>query len=220
MNTLTEQLLAGTWQTVYMTLMSTFFGYVLGLPLGILLTVTRKQGLKPHALTYRIVDLLTNIGRSLPFIILMVLVIPFTVFLVGKSYGSTAAIVPLVLSAAPFIARLVESSLNEVDRGVIEAASSMGASTWQIIYKVLLVEARTPLITGVTIALSTIIGYSAMAGAIGGGGLGAIAIQYGYQRYDALVMWLCVILLVALVQFFQIIGMYIARKIDHRVIQH
>ena len=193
-------------------------GCVLGMPLGFVLTMCHKKGLRPHPVIYRIVDIVTNIGRSLPFVILMVLVIPVTVFIMGKSYGSTAAIVPLVLSAAPFIARLVESSLNEVDRGVIEAAESMGASLWQIMYRVMLVESRTSLITGATIALSTILGYSAMAGAIGGGGLGAIAIQYGYQRYDVKIMWICVILLIVLVQIFQVVGMYIARKLDRRIV--
>ncbi len=218
MYTLTDQILQGIWETVYMTIVSTFFGYILGMPLGFMLTLCHKKGLRPHRIIYRIVDVITNIGRSLPFIILMILVIPVTVFIVGRSYGSTAAIVPLVLSAAPFIARLVESSLNEVDRGVIEAAESMGASLWQIMTKVMLVEARTSLITGATIALSTILGYSAMAGAIGGGGLGAIAIQYGYQRYDAGIMWICVILLIALVQIFQVLGMFIARKLDRRIV--
>ncbi len=218
MYTLTDQILRGIWETVYMTLGATFFGYVLGMPLGFVLTMCHKKGLRPHPVIYRIVDIVTNIGRSLPFVILMVLVIPVTVFIMGKSYGSTAAIVPLVLSAAPFIARLVESSLNEVDRGVIEAAESMGASLWQIMYRVMLVESRTSLITGATIALSTILGYSAMAGAIGGGGLGAIAIQYGYQRYDVKIMWICVILLIVLVQIFQVVGMYIARKLDRRIV--
>ena len=218
MYTLPDQILRGIWETVYMTLGATFFGYVLGMPLGFVLTMCHKKGLRPHPVIYRIVDIVTNIGRSLPFVILMVLVIPVTVFIMGKSYGSTAAIVPLVLSAAPFIARLVESSLNEVDRGVIEAAESMGASLWQIMYRVMLVESRTSLITGATIALSTILGYSAMAGAIGGGGLGAIAIQYGYQRYDVKIMWICVILLIVLVQIFQVVGMYIARKLDRRIV--
>lgn len=218
MYTLTDQILRGIWETVYMTLGATFFGYVLGMPLGFVLTMCHKKGLRPHPVIYRIVDIVTNIGRSLPFVILMVLVIPVTVFIMGKSYGSTAAIVPLVLSAAPFIARLVESSLNEVDRGVIEAAESMGASLWQIMYRVMLVESRTSLITGATIALSTILGYSAMAGAIGGGGLGAIAIQYGYHRYDVKIMWICVILLIVLVQIFQVVGMYIARKLDRRIV--
>ena len=218
MYTLTDQILRGIWETVYMTLGATFFGYVLGMPLGFVLTMCHKKGLRPHPVIYRIVDIVTNIGRSLPFVILMVLVIPVTVFIMGKSYGSTAAIVPLVLSAAPFIARLVESSLNEVDRGVIEAAESMGASLWQIMYRVMLVESRTSLITGATIALSTILGYSAMAGAIGGGGLGAMAIQYGYQRYDVKIMWICVILLIVLVQIFQVVGMYIARKLDRRIV--
>lgn len=219
MNSIFEQMLLGTWETIYMTVVATFLGYVLGLPLGLTLNICHRNGLHPQKTLYRVVDIVTNITRSIPFLILMVIVIPLSTFIIGKSYGSTATIVPLVLGAAPFIARLVESSLNEVDKGVIEASLSMGASTWQIITKVLLVEARTSLLIGVTISLCTILGYSAMAGAIGGGGLGAIAIQYGYYRYDSTIMWTAVILLILVVQLMQIAGMFLARKLDHRRIR-
>ena len=173
----------GTGATLYMTLMSTLFGYILGLPMGIILVVTAPKGLAPNQVVYRILDVIVNITRSIPFLILMILIMPFTRILVGKTYGTTATIVPLALAAAPFIARMVESSLLEVDHGVIEAAQSMGASLWTIIWKVLLAEARTSLIVGATIALGTILGYSAMAGTIGGGGLGDIAMRYGYYDY-------------------------------------
>lgn len=215
-NDITSLMLQGAWETTYMTLASTFLGYVLGLPLGICLNVCHRGGLRQNRPLYRTVDIITNVARSIPFLILMVIVIPISTFIVGKSYGSTATIVPLVLGAFPFIARLVESSLNEVDRGVVEAAQSMGASNLQIIFRVLIPEARTSLLMGAAISLCTILGYSAMAGAIGGGGLGAIAIQYGYYRYDSKMMWIAVILLILIVQVMQVAGMYLARKLDHR----
>ena len=171
---------------------------------------------QPNAGVYKVLDVIVNIGRSIPFLILLILLMPLTKAIVGKSYGSTATIVPLVISAAPFIARMVESSLNEVDSGVIEAAKSMGASTMQIITKVMLVEARTSLIVGVTITLGTVLGYSAMAGTIGGGGLGDIAIRYGYYRYQADIMIVTVVLLVVLVQLFQTIGMKLSVRLDKR----
>ena len=206
----------GTGATLYMTLMSTLFGYILGLPMGIILVVTAPKGLRPNQVVYRILDVIVNITRSIPFLILMILIMPFTRILVGKTYGTTATIVPLALAAAPFIARMVESSLLEVDHGVIEAAQSMGASLWTIIWKVLLAEARTSLIVGATIALGTILGYSAMAGCVGGGGLGDIAIRYGYYRYQTSIMIVTVVLLVILVQIFQSIGMFLAAKLDKR----
>ena len=213
----TIQLLAnGLLETVYMTLVSTALGYLIGLPVGILLTVTDKEGIKPNAFVYRILDVIINIMRSIPFLILLILLIPFTRFLVGKSYGTTATIVPLVVSAAPYIARMVESSLKEVDAGVIEAARSMGASNATIVFRVLLVEAKTSLITGATITLGTILGYSAMAGTVAGGGLGDIAIQYGYYRWQTDIMLITVALLVILFQIFQMIGMKIASALDHR----
>ena len=212
----TIMLLEGTRDTLYMTLVSTLFGYVLGLPLGIVLAVTDKGGIRENKVVYKILDLISNILRSIPFLILLILVIPLTKLIVGKSYGSSATIVPLVIAAAPFIGRMVESSIKEVDRGVIEAAQSMGAGTWQIIRKVLVPEAKTSLLVGVTIAIGTILGYSAMAGVVGGGGLGDIAIRYGYYRYETGVMLVTIVILVALVQILQGIGMMISRKLDHR----
>ncbi len=206
----------GTGATLYMTLMSTLFGYILGLPMGIILVVTAPKGLRPNQVVYRILDVIVNITRSIPFLILMILIMPFTRILVGKTYGTTATIVPLALAAAPFIARMVESSLLEVDHGVIEAAQSMGESLWTIIWKVLLAEARTSLIVGATIALGTILGYSAMAGTIGGGGLGDIAMRYGYYRYQADIMIIAVVLLVLLVQILQVVGMILSKKLDRR----
>lgn len=211
-----EMIALGVWETVYITLISTAMGYVIGLPMGILLTVTDKDGLKPNAFIYKILDVIANIVRSIPFIILLILLIPVTRLLVGKSYGSVATIVPLVVAAGPFIARMVESSLKEVDPGVIEAAKAMGASDLRIVFKVLLVEARTSLVTGATIATGTILGYSAMAGTVGGGGLGAIAIRYGYNRYQVDIMIVTVALLVVLFQVFQTVGMTIASRLDKR----
>lgn len=211
-----NMIIAGVWQTVYMTLVSTLIGYLIGLPWGIALTVTGPEGLHPNRGIYRVLDVLANIMRSVPFLIMLILVMPLTMLLVGKTYGSTATIVPLVISAAPLIARMVESSLNEVDHGVIEAAQSAGASNMQIIFRVLLGEARVSLISGATITVGTILGYSAMAGTIGGGGLGDIAIRYGYYRYQANILWTTVILLVLLVQLFQFIGTMISVKMDKR----
>ncbi len=209
-------LLEGTRDTLYMTLLSTLFGYILGLPLGIVLTVTDREGIRPNAVIYKILDFIVNLARSIPFLILLILVIPVTRFIVGKTYGSSATVVPLVIAAAPFIARMVESSLKEVDQGVVEAAVSMGAGTGTIIWKVLLAEARTSLLVGVTIALGTILGYSAMAGVVGGGGLGDIAIRYGYYRYQTDIMLLTLVVLVALVQIMQGIGTMLSKKLDRR----
>ena len=211
-----DMILKGIQETVYMTLLSTLMGYIIGLPMGVLLAVSDKDGLKPNRVLYRILDVIANIVRSIPFLILLILLIPFTRLVVGKSYGSTATVVPLVIAAGPFIARMVESSLKEVDEGVIEAARSMGAGNFRIIMKVLLVEARTSLINGATIAVGTILGYSAMAGTIGGGGLGDIAIRYGYHRYQADIMIVTVVLLVVLVQLFQTIGMKLSVRLDKR----
>lgn len=213
---ITDMIINGVWATLYMTVASTVLGYLFGLPMGVLLAITDKEGLTPNAVVYKILDIIANIVRSIPFLILLILLIPFTRLLVGQSYGSTATIVPLVIAAIPFIGRMVESSIKEVDAGVIEAARAMGASNMRIIVKVLLVEARTSLITGATIAIGTILGYSAMSGAVGGGGLGDIAIRYGYYRYQSDIMIVTVILLVILVQIFQSVGMLIANKIDRR----
>ena len=209
-------MLGGVKDTLYMTTVSTLFAYLLGFPLAILLVLTSSGGLAPRPLLYRVLDAVVNIFRSIPFLILMILVIPLTRLIAGKAYGSTATIVPLVIAAAPYVARMIESSLLEVDPGVIEAAQSMGASIPTIIFKVLIGEARTSLLVGVTIALGTILGYSAMAGVLGGGGLGDIAIRYGYYRWQGDVMWVTVILLVALVQILQGIGMLFSKKLDHR----
>ena len=209
-------LLEGIRDTLYMTLASTLFGYIIGLPMGIVLTVTDKDGIRPNAAVYKVLDVISNLLRSIPFIILLIVLIPFTRFVVGRSYGSTATIVPLTIEAAPYIARMVESSLKEVDAGVIEAARSMGASDFQIVTKVMLVEARTSLIVGATISLGTILGYSAMAGTVGGGGLGDIAIRYGYTRWQTDIMVVTVVLLVILFQIFQTIGMKIANRLDRR----
>ena len=202
--------------TLYMTIFSTALGYLFGLPMGVLLTISDKEGLKPNTVLYKILDVIANIVRSVPFLILLILLIPFTRFVVGKSYGPTATVVSLTVAAIPFIARMVESSLKEVDAGVIEAARSMGAGTLQIVGKVMLVEARTSLINGATIATATILGYSAMAGAVGGGGLGDVAIRYGYHRYEADIMFITVVLLILLVQLFQTAGTRIANRLDKR----
>lgn len=214
--TMIKMLLEGIRDTCYMTIVSTFFGYLIGLPLGIALTLTDEGGIAPNRTVYRVLDVIINITRSIPFLILLILVMPLTKAIVGKTYGSTATIVPLTLAAAPFIGRMVESSLKEVPAGVIEAALSMGAKTGTIVWKVLIGEARTSLLVGATIVLGTVLGYSAMAGVIGGGGLGDIAIRYGYYRYDTEVMLVTLVFIVAIVQLLQGLGNLAARKIDHR----
>ena len=206
----------GIFVTLYMTLATTFMGYVLGLPMGIALVITAPKGLRPNRIIYKVLDVVVNVVRSFPFLILLIVIQPFTKIIVGKSYGPTATIVPLTLSAAPFIARMVESSLLEVDHGVIEAAQSMGANLRTIIWKVMIGEAKTSLIVNVTIALGTVLGYSAMAGIVGGGGLGDIAIRYGYYRYDSSIMWVTVVLLIVLVQLMQYVGMKLSKKLDKR----
>lgn len=211
-----EMMAQGIWNTCYMTIVATFFGYVIGLPLGIALTLTDESGITPNRAVYRILDIIINITRSIPFLILLILVMPLTKLLVGKTYGSTATIVPLTLAATPLIGRIVESSLKEVPAGVIEAALSMGAKIGTIVRKVLIGEARTSLLVGGTIVLGTVLGYSAMAGVIGGGGLGDIAIRYGYYRYDTAVMLVTLVFIVAIVQLLQGLGNLAARKIDHR----
>ena len=211
-----EMILAGIKDTLYMTLVSTVFGYVLGLPLGVILNVTRKDGLKPNKVIYGVIGFICNIVRSIPFLILLILLIPFTRFVVGQSYGSTATIVPLVICAAPYIARVVESSLGEVDAGVIEAAKAMGASNFQIIFKVLLAEARVSLFTGATITTGLLLGYSAMSGTVGGGGLGDIAVRYGYYRWQTDIMIVTVLLLIVIFQIIQNLGTRLSRRIDHR----
>ncbi|HHV63918.1 MAG TPA: ABC transporter permease [Peptococcaceae bacterium] len=203
-------------ETIYMVIFSTFLAYVLGIPMGVFLVITSAGHILPNPWVERTLGTVINIFRSIPFIILMVALIPFTTMIVGTSIGTTAAIVPLVVSAAPFVARLVESSLREVSPGVIEAALSMGASPWQIIYKVLLPEAKSSLILGVAITTINIIAYTAMAGAVGGGGLGDVAIQYGYNRYRTDMMIITVLILVVIVQVIQWLGTTLAQKFSHR----
>lgn len=206
----------GTLQTLYMTFVSVFFSYLLGLPLGVILVATGKDGIMPMPVFNNILGTIVNVVRSVPFLILMIALIPLSRFVVGTSIGSNAAIVSLVIAAVPFIGRMVESSLLEIDHGVIEAAQSMGASPMQIIFKVMIPEAVPSLITGAAIASTTILGYSAMAGAVGAGGLGALAIRFGYHRNEPLIMYITLIILVFMVQFIQFLGDYMARKCDHR----
>lgn len=207
----------GIWETVYMTFVSAFFSYLIGLPLGIILCVTAKDGIKPAAWLNKILGVLVNIFRSIPFVILMVAMIPAAKFLTGTSMGNKAMIVTLIIAAVPYVARMTESSVKEVDSGVIEAAQSMGTSSFKIIYKVLISEAKPSLIVGSVISLVTILGYSAMAGTIGGGGLGMIAITYGYQRFNNDIIWVCVVITVIIVQIIQEVGMMIAHKTDKRI---
>jgi D-methionine transport system permease protein len=210
-------LLMGTRDTLYMTLVSTALAYAGGLPLGVLSAVTDKEGLRPAPRLNYALGIIINLTRSVPFLILLIALIPFTRLIVGTSIGSTATIVPLVVGAAPFIARLVESSLSEVDRGAIEAAESMGASAFQIIKKVMLPEAAPSLILGAAIAVTTVLSYSAMAGIVGGGGLGDIAIRFGYYRYQTDTMLITVALLVIIVQLFQTIGSALSKFFDKRL---
>lgn len=211
-----EMLLEGFWDSIYMTLVATILAYVIGLPLGIILVVTDKDGIKPVVWLNWILGIIINILRSVPFLILLITIIPFTRWLVGTSIGTNATIVPLVVAAAPFVARVVESSLKEIDGGVIEAAQSMGTSTFQIVYKVLLPESLPSLIVGGALAVTTILSYSALAGFVGGGGLGDIAIRYGYNRYQTDIMLITVALLVIIVQVLQEAGMKLARISDRR----
>ena len=208
--------LQGTIDTLIMTCVATILAYVIGIPLGILLVVTSPNGLRPNRIVSTIVGWIVNIGRSVPFIILLVALIPFTRFIVGTSLGVPGAVVPLVVTAAPFAARMVEQSLEETDSGLVEAAQSFGASTWQIVWKVYLKETLPSLVRGAAITLVTLFGYSAMAGTVGAGGLGDIAIRYGYQRFQTDVMIFAVLLCVVLVIVFQAVGDVTARKIDKR----
>ena len=202
-------------ETLYMVIVSTLLAYLLGLPLGVILVISSPGHISPNPWIERTLGTVINILRSAPFIILLVALIPFTRAVVGTSIGTTAAIVPLVISAAPFVSRIVESSLKEVPYGVIEAAVSMGASPWQIILKVLLPEAKSSLILGVAITTISIIGYTAMAGAVGGGGLGDLAIQYGYDRFRTDIMIVTVVILVIIVQGLQSLGTALARRLAH-----
>ena len=209
-----NMLVKGIWETIYMVFLSSALSYVIGIPLGIALVVTDKEGISPVPLFNKVLGLIINLLRSVPFIILLIMVLPITKFIVGKTIGSNATVVPLIIAAAPYIGRMVESSLKEVDAGVIEAAKSMGASTWQIIVKVLLPEAKPSLLVGAAISVTTILGYSAMAGFTGGGGLGDIAIRYGYHRYQTDMMMVTVVLLVIIVQLIQEVAMRMSRKLS------
>ena len=212
------EFLFGLWETLYVTLLSTLFALILGLPLGVLLVAGEKDGVYPlPAWLMKVLSTLINVLRSVPFLLLMMLVFPLTRLIVGTAVGTTASIVPLVVAAFPFIARLVEGSLREVDPNIIEAAQSMGAKPMEIICKVMLPESVPSLITNVTLAVTTILGYTAMSGMLGGGGLGKIAINYGYYRYKYLVMLAAVVLLVLLVELFQAIGTKLAVKSDKRL---
>lgn len=212
-----NELLGGIGETLYMTLFSTLLAYILGMPIGVALYVTDKNGLKPCRSVNTVLGTIVNIVRSVPFIILLITVLPFTQWLLGTTLGATATVVPLVICAAPFIGRMVEASLKEVPYGVIEAARAMGTSNFQIIVKTLIPEAKPSLINGCTITVTTILGYTAMAGYVGGGGLGSIAINYGYYRYNTPVMLVTVLLMVIIVQLFQIIGSTIEKKTDKRI---
>ena len=206
------------WETIYVTLLSTLFAIIIGLPLGVLLVAGEKGGVLPlPKALMKVLNVIINLLRSVPFLILMILVFPLTRLIVGTAVGTVASIVPLVIASFPFVARLVESSLREVNPNIIEAAQSMGASPMQIIIKVMIPESVPSLLSNFTIAITTILGYSAMSGIIGGGGLGKIAIDYGYYRYKTLVMILAVILLIAMVQIFQSLGTHLSKKSDKRI---
>ncbi len=212
-----EMLKTGIWETLYMTFASSFFAYLIGIPLGIILIVTDKEGIYPIPLLGRILGLVINLLRSIPFIILLIMVIPITRVIVGTTLGAKAVVPPLVIASAPYVARVVESSFKEVDAGVIEAAKSMGSSTFQIIWKVLLPEAKPSLLVGAALSVTTILAYSAMAGFVGGGGLGDIAIKYGYYRYQTDMMFVTVAILVIIVQIIQEAGMKLSRVSDKRI---
>ena len=212
-----ELLLQGTWDTIVMTLVSTVFAYIIGIPLGVAVVLTDpKKGLLPHRAINAVLGWIINIGRSIPFIILLVAIIPFTRLVVGTSLGVPGAIVPLVVSAAPFVGRMVEQSLAEVDASLIEAAQSFGATVWQIVIKVYLMESLPSLIRGFSITLITLLGFSAMAGTVGAGGLGDIAIRYGYQRYMVDMMIATIVILIVVVQVIQSVCDFAARKVDKK----
>lgn len=205
------------WETIYMVIISTVLAYAIGLPIGVVLNITSKDGICPNRAVNSVLGVIVNVFRSIPFLILLIWMLPVTQAIVGTMVGPTSVIVPLVVSAAPFVGRMVESSLNEIDKGVVEAAQSMGSSSWQIIYKVLIPESRPSLIIGAAISVTTILGYSAMAGIVGGGGLGAVAMNYGLYRYDDQIMFITIVIIVVIVQIFQEIGMMTAKKLDKRL---
>ena len=212
-----DLVLKGLWETVYMTVGATVLSYIVGLPLGLILAATAADGVRPNRGVNLVLGAIVNVLRSVPFLILLYTVIPVTRFIVGTAIGTKATIVPLFISAFPFVARLVESSAREVDRGVVEASLSMGASVGQVIRKVILPEARPSLINGAAIATTTILGYSAMSGAVGGGGLGKLAIMYGYNRYQTDIMFITVVLLIVIVQVFQSFGNWATKRSDRRI---
>jgi D-methionine transport system permease protein len=212
-----ELLLDGTWATLEMTILSTFFAYVIGIPLGVLITITGRGSLWPHPVLSGILGWIVNIFRSIPFIILLVFLMPFTRALVGTTMGVVGAIPPLVIAAAPFVARMVEQSLHDVDGGVIEAAQASGATNGQIVWKVMLKEAMPSIVRGVLITFITLFGYVAMAGTIGAGGLGDIAMRYGYYRYQDSVMYVTLIILIIIVQIAQSIGDAVSKRVDKRM---
>lgn len=205
------------WETLYMVIISMVLSYAIGIPIGVVLNITSKDGICPNRSVNAVLGVIVNIFRSIPFLILLIWMLPVTQAIVGTMVGPTSVIVPLVVSAAPFVGRMVESSLNEIDGGVIEAAQSMGSSSWQIIYKVLLPEAKPSLIIGAAISITTILGYSAMAGIVGGGGLGAVATNYGLYRYNNEIMLITIVIIVVVVQIFQEVGMMMAKKLDKRL---
>ncbi len=212
-----DMLKTGIWETFYMTALSSLFAYIIGLPLGVILVVTDDGGIYPIPWLQKILGVVINLLRSVPFLILLFIVLPLSKIMIGTRIGSPAMIIPLTIAAAPYVARVVESSFRELDAGVIEAAQSMGASTWQIIWKVFLTEARPSLFLGAALAVTTILSYSAMAGFTGGGGLGAIAINYGYYRYKPFLMWVSVVLLVLMVQILQEAWTRLSKKGDKRI---
>lgn len=211
-----QMLIEGTRDTLYMTFLSTIIAYMIGIPIGILAEVTRKNGIHPASVFNNILSAIINVGRSIPFIILLVAVMPFTREVAGTTIGPKAATVPLIIAAIPFVARLVENSLRELDGGIIEAARAMGANDWQIIYKVMLPETLPSLVLGASLATITLVGYTAMAGAVGGGGLGDIAIRYGYHRRQSDILIVTVALLVIIVQIIQSLGNVTSKKIDKK----
>lgn len=211
-----DLLLTATWETIYMVAVAGIVGFAFGIPLGVILHTSKKGGLLENPRLNNVLGAIVNIGRSVPFLVLMVAIIPVTKMIVGTFIGTTAAIVPLTIGAIPFVARLIEGALLEVPTGLVEAAQSMGATPMQIIAKVLLPEAMPTIINSVTITLVTLVSYSAMAGTVGGGGLGDVAIRYGFHRYDITVMAVTVVMLIVLVQIIQSIGDNLVRRVDHR----
>jgi D-methionine transport system permease protein len=212
---LLQILLPGLWDTLYMVILSTFFAVIIGFLPAIIIVVTDDRGLRPNAIINKVLDFIINLLRSFPFIILMIAIFPFTRFVVGTTIGKNAAIVPLTVGAAPFAARVIESALKEVDSGIVEAAKAFGASTAQIIFRVMLKEALPSIVLGITLTVISIIGYSAMAGTIGAGGLGDIAVRYGYQRFKTDIMIYTVIILIIIVQLLQSLGNYAYKKLSH-----